>query len=128
MDVKVKEFVNEVSEESGQTPLMFACMKNKLNLVKILLDYDACSDVKDVNGKNAAGYAKNNESCLFLLNSFSKMKKITMKKKSCNEVDKKPIEQCLSANNFRKSDLSFLSCVSVSRRSMSSVDLHKTSF
>ncbi|RNA25003.1 E3 ubiquitin- ligase MIB2-like isoform X1 [Brachionus plicatilis] len=85
-DKKIRNFVNQVGVELDQTPLMLACLKNKVNLIKILLDYDAVIDVKDKNGNSACDYGKTNESCVYLLNSFYKFRKITMKKvKKCEE-------------------------------------------
>lgn len=68
LDAYLRKFINETNNES-QTALMFASMKNKQNLVKTLLDYDASIDTKDKNGQTALNYAKLNSSAQ-LLNSY----------------------------------------------------------
>ena len=88
LDNFLKKYINDTNDDL-QTPLMLAAMKNKQNLVKLLLDYEASIDLKDKSGKTAINYAKQN-SCLNLLNSFTKIKKLTMKKSSQYLSQKRP--------------------------------------
>lgn len=78
----MKNFLNKQSNDAQQSPLMLACIKNKFNLVKTLLDYDVSIDLKDKYGFTAINYAKNNKSLIDLLNSFGKIRKITQRTKS----------------------------------------------
>lgn len=128
-DQRIKTFVNQLGIECNQTPLMFACMKNKLNLIKILLDYEAEVDLKDKNGKTACNYSKNNEACVYLLNSFNKLRKITMKKKKNNESiesmessQKSNVVENLSVKSLEFDHFSISSLVNGQN------DLYKTSF
>ncbi|CAF0891386.1 unnamed protein product [Brachionus calyciflorus] len=137
-DYKIRNFVNQIGVEMNQTPLMFACMKNKLNLIKILLDYDADINCKDKIGKCACDYGKANESCVYLLNSFNRFKKITMKKKSkkstCYEMENIDLEENFEHNTNSNDILSVksLKLDSISLNSLnadhSTAELYKTSF
>lgn len=124
---KTRNFVNQQGVELNQTPLMLACYKNKINLVKILLDYDAIIDAKDKNGNLARDYGQKNESCAFLLNSFCKFRKLTMKRMNQSEENKNSISQnqhlaSESKNKIRQVSLSSLI------DDTSETNLYKTAF
>jgi ankyrin repeat protein len=74
----IRKFIDEPNDEL-QTPLMLAALNNKLNMVKILLDNEASIETKDLFGLNAVNYAKN-KSCEYLINSYKKVKKLSIKK------------------------------------------------
>lgn len=125
LDQKLKYLVNQQSVDHLQTPLMFACLKSKLNLVKTFLDYDAVIDLKDKNGLTAVNYGKNNESCLFLLNSYNKIKRITMKKKT-NTYNQKRTDSGIeskeqSSNSSNSSPLTHVSSAGLNPTSDSKI-------
>lgn len=62
------EFIDQQNNH-GQTALMLAAAKNKLNLVRFLLDYKSSIKLTDSKGYNAIHYSKHN-SCADLLNSY----------------------------------------------------------
>lgn len=126
-DKKIKNFVNEMGIRLGQTPLMLACLKNKVNLIKILLDYDAIIDLKDNNGNSACDYGKKNESCAYLLNSFYKFRKITMNKIKQSEEDKNLVNKNKELNGELESKLKQISLSSLVDDG-SGTSLYKTTF
>lgn len=81
LDEHLKSFLDQQNNEM-QTPLMLAASRNKQNLVKQLLDYEASIDLEDKYGKTAINYASKNHACLNLLKSFNKIKMISIKKNS----------------------------------------------
>ena len=92
LDSYLRTFLDQTNNEM-QTPLMLASLNNKQHLVRQILDYDATIDIKDKDGRTAYAYAKKNQSCSQLLQSFSKIKILSIKKSqykinaSMNEVD-----------------------------------------
>ena len=80
LDAYLKSFIDQTNDNK-QTPLMLAANLNKQNLVKSLLDYEAGIDLKDINDLTAINYSNQN-SCMELIKSYNKVKKITLKKSS----------------------------------------------
>jgi ankyrin repeat protein len=80
LDAYLKDFIDQTNDNK-QTPLMLAANLNKQNLVKSLLDYEAGIDLKDINDLTAINYSNQN-SCMELIKSYNKVKKITLKKSS----------------------------------------------
>lgn len=85
----------------GQTPLMIAAMRNKKNMLKYLLDNNASLDECDNSGKTVLYYARQS-SCLNLLDSFSRMKRIQVKKRSQLNLSKMSLNMDNSNSNKKK--------------------------
>jgi len=81
LDEHLSEFINAQNNDN-QTALMLAAARNKQNMVKFLLDYNASIKEVDKNGLTVTEYTKQN-SCSLLLNSYVHMnrKKESMRAK-----------------------------------------------
>ena len=64
--------IHSKSVDDNQTALMLAAARNKQNMVKFLLDYNASIKEVDKNGLTVTEYTKQN-SCSLLLNSYVHM-------------------------------------------------------
>ncbi len=71
LDKHLSEFINAQNNDN-QTALMLAAARNKQNMVKFLLDYNASIKEVDKNGLTVTEYTKQN-SCSLLLNSYVHM-------------------------------------------------------
>jgi len=71
LDEHLSEFINAQNNDN-QTALMLAAARNKQNMVKFLLDYNASIKEVDKNGLTVTEYTKQN-SCSLLLNSYVHM-------------------------------------------------------
>jgi ankyrin repeat protein len=49
-----------LSNNNGTTPLIFSCMYNKIESVKVLIEHKADTSAKDSEGKTALDYAREN--------------------------------------------------------------------
>lgn len=109
LDKYLKTFLDQTNNE-GQTALMLASMNNKQHLVRQMLDFDATINLKDHHGKTAFDYAKKNQQCSQIIESFSKLKTMNIKKSvyklnslSCDSVLHSQSQSHSNLNEINKS-------------------------
>jgi len=77
---QISQFISDApsiinsQDHQGMTALMWACEKNRLDVVKMLLEYSPDIDIQDLNSKTALDYSSGNNEIYQLLREYKKNK------------------------------------------------------